>query len=126
MSLDRTGAYALTAYNNPSGATVHRINADGTVGAEVKQNASLDGGIYGHQIRGTPVNKTVVLVARGNAAAGGKPEDPGALKVYGFREGQLTNRASIAPNGGYGFGPRHLDFHPTLPPAYASLGNQTT
>ena len=124
MSLDRTGAYALTAYNNPSGATVHRINADGTVGAEVKQNASLDGGIYGHQIRVTPDNKSAVLVTRGNAAAGGKPEDPGALKVYGFREGQLTNRASIAPNGGYGFGPRHLDFHPSLPLAYLSLETQ--
>jgi 6-phosphogluconolactonase (cycloisomerase 2 family) len=124
MSLDRTGAYALTAYNNPSGATVHRINADGTVGEEVKQNASIDGGIYGHQIRVTPDNKSAVLVTRGNAAAGGKPEDPGALKVYGFQDGQLTNRASIAPNGGYGFGPRHLDFHPTLPLAYLSLETQ--
>ena len=124
MSLDRTGAYALTAYNNPSGATVHRINADGTVGEEMKQNASLDGGIYGHQIRVTPDNKAAVLVTRGNAAAGGKPEDPGALKVYAFKDGQLTNRASIAPNGGYGFGPRHLDFHPTLPLAYLSLETQ--
>jgi 6-phosphogluconolactonase (cycloisomerase 2 family) len=124
MSLDRTGAYALTAYNNPSGATVHRINVDGTVGEEVKQNASLDGGIYGHQIRVTPDNKAAVLVTRGNAAAGGKPEDPGALKVYGFKDGQLTNRASIARNGGYGFGPRHLDFHPTLPLAYLSLETQ--
>jgi 6-phosphogluconolactonase (cycloisomerase 2 family) len=124
MSLDRTGAYALTAYNNPSGATVHRINADGTVGEEVKQNASLDGGIYGHQIRVMPDNKAAVLVTRGNAAVGGKPEDPGALKVYAFKDGQLTNRASIAPNGGYGFGPRHLDFHPTLPLAYLSLETQ--
>jgi 6-phosphogluconolactonase (cycloisomerase 2 family) len=124
MSLDRTGAYALTAYNNPSGVTVHRINADGTVGEEVKQAASLDGGIYGHQIRVAPDNKVAVLVTRGNDAAGGKPEDPGALKVYGFNDGQLTNRASIAPNGGYGFGPRHLDFHPTLPLAYVSLERQ--
>src|SRR5262249_38291340 len=37
MSLDRTGAYALVAYNNPSSVSVHRINADGTVGAEVAQ-----------------------------------------------------------------------------------------
>jgi 6-phosphogluconolactonase (cycloisomerase 2 family) len=124
MSLDRTGAYALTAYNNPSGVTVHRINADGTVGEEVKQTAPLDGGIYGHQVRATPANNAVILVTRGNAAAAGKPEDPGALKVYGFKDGQLTNRASIAPNGGYGFGPRHLDFHPSLPLAYLSLETQ--
>jgi 6-phosphogluconolactonase len=124
MSLDRTGGYALTAYNNPSGVTVHRLNPDGTVGAEMKQQASLDGGIYGHQVRATPANNAVILVTRGNAAAGGKPEDPGALKVYAFKDGQLTNRASIAPNGGYGFGPRHLDFHPTLPLAYVSLETQ--
>jgi 6-phosphogluconolactonase (cycloisomerase 2 family) len=36
VSLDQTGAYALVAYNNPSGVTVHRIAADGTVGEEVK------------------------------------------------------------------------------------------
>jgi len=124
MSLDRTGAYALTAHNNPSGVTVHRINADGTVGEEVKQAASLDGGIYGHQVRAMPANNAVILVTRGNTAAGGKPEDPGALKVYAFKDGQLTNRASIAPNGGYGFGPRHFDFHPTLPLAYLSLETQ--
>jgi len=124
MSLDRASAYALTAYNNPSGVSVHRISADGTVGDEVKQDAALDGGIYGHQIRVTPDNKGAILVTRGNAAAGSKPEDPGALKVYGFKDGQLTNRASTAPNGGYGFGPRHLDFHPSLPLAYVSLETQ--
>jgi 6-phosphogluconolactonase len=124
MSLDRIGAYALVAYNNPSGVTVHRITADGTVGEEVKQASSLDGGIYGHQIRVTPANNAAVLVTRGNDAAAGKPEDPGALKVFAFKDGQLTNRASIAPNGGYGFGPRHLDFHPSLPLVYLSLERQ--
>jgi len=124
MSLDRTGAYALTAYNNPSGVTVHPINTDGTVGEEVKQTAALDGGIYGHQVRAMPSNNSFILVTRGNAATASKPEDPGALKVYAFKDGQLTNRASIAPNGGYGFGPRHLDFHPTLPLAYLSLETQ--
>jgi 6-phosphogluconolactonase (cycloisomerase 2 family) len=121
MSIDRTGAYALTAYNNPSGVTVHRINPDGTVGEEVKQAAALDGGIYGHQVRVTPANNAAILVTRGNDAAKGKPEDPGALKVFTFKDGQLANRASVAPGGGYGFGPRHLDFHPTLPIVYVSL-----
>jgi 6-phosphogluconolactonase len=103
---------------------VHRINTDGTVGEEVKQTAALDGGIYGHQVRVLPANNAVILVTRGNAATASKPEDPGALKVYAFKDGQLTNRASIAPNGGYGFGPRHLDFHPSLPLAYLSLETQ--
>jgi 6-phosphogluconolactonase len=120
MSLDRTGTYALVAYNNPSGVTVHRINADKTIGEEVKQAAPLDGGIFAHQIRVTPANDAAILVTRGNDAAGGKPEDPGALKVFSFKDGQLANRASIAPGDGYGFGPRHLDFHPNLPLVYVS------
>jgi 6-phosphogluconolactonase len=123
-SLDRSGAYALVAYNNPSGVTVHRINADGTVGEQVKQAAILDTGIFAHQIRTTPANDAAILVTRGNDAAAGKPEDPGALKVFSFREGQLANKASIAPGGGYGFGPRHLDFHPGLPLVYVSLERQ--
>ena len=36
----------------------------------------------------------------------------------------LTNAGSIAPNGGYGFGPRHLDFNPTQPWVYVSLERQ--
>jgi 6-phosphogluconolactonase (cycloisomerase 2 family) len=99
---------------------VHRINADGTVGEEVKQAASLDCGIFAHQIRVTPANDAAILVCRGNDAAKGRPEDPGALKLFGFKDGQLTNLASVAPNDGFGFGQRHLDFHPSLPLVYVS------
>jgi len=31
---------------------------------------------------------------------------------------------SVAPGGGYGFGPRHLDFHPSKPWVYVSLERQ--
>ncbi len=120
VTVDHTGRFALVAYNDPSNVTVHRINADGTVGDEVKQAAALDCGIFAHQIRVSPGNDTAILVCRGNDAAKGKLEDPGALKVFSFRDGQLANTMSVAPNGGYGFGPRHLDFHPTLPFIYVS------
>ena len=69
-------------------------------------------------------NRTAILVARGNNAAAGKPEDPGALKVYGFKDGALTNLASIAPGTGLGFGPRHLDFHPSEPWVFVSIERQ--
>jgi DNA-binding beta-propeller fold protein YncE len=69
----------------------------------------------------TPDNRVAVLGTRGNDAAGGKPEDPGALKIFNYKDGLLTNEVSVAPNGGYGFGPRHLDFHPTRPWVYVSL-----
>jgi 6-phosphogluconolactonase len=123
-SVDRSGGYLLTAYNDPSNVTVHRINGDGTLGEAERQSGQLDAGIYAHQIRTTPGNETAILVARGNNPAGGKPEDPGALKVFAFKRGVLTNLASIAPGSGLGFGPRHLDFHPTQPWVYVSIERQ--
>jgi 6-phosphogluconolactonase (cycloisomerase 2 family) len=124
LSVDRAGAFALVAYNNPSGVTVHRIGTDGRLGEEVQQAVAPDGGIYGHQVLASPDNRTVILVARGNDAAGGKPEDPGSLKVFAFQDGQLTLRQSVAPNGGRAFGPRHIDFHPRLPLVFVSLERQ--
>ena len=124
ISVDGAGEYALIAYNDPSSLTVFRIKPDGTLGELVRQTIAPDTGIYAHQIRTTPSNRTVTLVTRGNNPAGGKPEDPGALKVFAFKDGQLTKLQSLAPNNGYGFGPRHLDFHPTLPVLYVSLERQ--
>jgi 6-phosphogluconolactonase len=123
-SLDRSGAFLLTAYNDPSNLTVHRLNADGTIGAEVAQPNKLDTGIYAHQILAAPDNRTVLLVTRGNHAAAVRAEDPGAIKTFRFDNGVLTNLASIAPGNGLGFGPRHLDFHPTAPFAFVSIERQ--
>ncbi|MFZ2080839.1 MAG: beta-propeller fold lactonase family protein [Xanthobacteraceae bacterium] len=123
-SLDRSGGYLLTAYNDPSGLTVHRIGSDGTVGARVAQQPDLDTGIYAHQILATPSNRCVILVTRGNNSTASKPEDPGAIKTFDFDNGKLKNLASIAPGKGFGFGPRHLDFHPTNPWVLASIERQ--
>jgi 6-phosphogluconolactonase len=124
ISVDGTGEYVLTAYNDPSNVTVHHINRDGTLGDLVNQPVKPDVGIYAHQIRTTPSNRTAILVTRGNNAAGGKPEDPGALKIFGFSNGVLSKLASIAPGSGLGFGPRHLDFHPNGPFVFVSLERQ--
>jgi 6-phosphogluconolactonase (cycloisomerase 2 family) len=110
-TVDRGGRFLLIAYNVPSSVTVHRINPDATIGDEVIQQQKLDTGFYAHQLRVTPSGKTVVLVTRGNDPSPGHPEDPGAIKVFRFQDGQLFNLQSLAPrNDGYGFGPRHLDF----------------
>ena len=124
VCVDETGTYALVAYNNPSALTVHRINLDGSVGERVEQPGDLDFGIFAHQVRFTPDNRFVILVTRGNSASDGKPEDPGALKLFRFNDGVLTSAGSIAPGMGYGFGPRHLDFHPGKPWVYVSLERQ--
>jgi 6-phosphogluconolactonase len=124
VTVDIPGTHALTAYNNPSGITVHQIQPDGTVGAEIKPKAALDVGIYGHQVRVDPSNQTVILVTRGNGPTPTKPEDPGALKIFGYKDGMLANRLSIAPGGGFNFQSRHLDFHPSRPWIFLSLERQ--
>lgn len=110
ITVDATCRFLVTAYNLPSAISVHRINGDGSIGEEIAQ-PQLDTGIYGHQVRFTPSGRSVVLVARGNDARPGVPEDPGALKVFGFDDGKLSNLQSLAPGGnGLGFGARHVDF----------------
>jgi 6-phosphogluconolactonase len=123
-SVDRQGEFLLTAYNIPSHVTLHRLKADGSIGELVHQPAKLDTGIYAHQLLTTPSNQTAILVTRGNNAAPGKPEDPGALKLYDFKRGVFSDMDSIAPGTGHGFGPRHLDFHPAKPWVYISIERQ--
>jgi 6-phosphogluconolactonase len=124
ITVDISGTYVLTAHNDPSGVTVHRINPDGTVGPLVKQPPDLDVGVYAHQVRVDPSRKTVILVTRGNGPTASKPEDPGALRIFDYNDGVLANRAAIAPGGGYNFQPRHLDFHPTQPWIFLTLERQ--
>jgi 6-phosphogluconolactonase len=123
-SVDMSGQYLLTAYNAPSGLTVHGIKADGTIGERVEQAEKLDTGIFAHQIRVTPDNGHVILVTRGNNAPTDNPADPGSIKIFTFKDGMLKNLAAIAPGDGMHFGPRHLDFHPTQPWVYVSIESQ--
>ncbi len=121
---DASARHLLVAYNDPSGVSVHTINPDGTVGSEVPQSASLDVGIYAHQVRVLPGNNVVVLVTRGNEPTTTTKEDPGALKVFRYADGKLTNVTSIAPSQGIGFRSRHLDFHPTRSWVYLTVEAQ--
>ena len=124
ITTDIDSTHALVTYNVPSTVTVHRINADATMGEEVVQSPAPDFGIYAHQVRIAASNKRAIVVARGNDAGADKPEDPGALKLFDYADGKLRFKTSIAPDGGYGFGPRHVDFHPTAPWVYVSLERQ--
>jgi 6-phosphogluconolactonase (cycloisomerase 2 family) len=124
ISGDVPGRHLLVAYNDPSGISVHAINVDGSVGAEVPQANGLDVGIYAHQVRVLSSNRAVILVTRGNQPTATTPEDPGAVKVFRYDDGRLTNRASIAPGKGIGFRSRHLDVHPTRPWVFLTLESQ--
>ncbi len=124
VTTDIPGTHVLAAYNDPSGVTVHRIEPDGTIGSQVKEPPGLDVGIYGHQVRVDPSNEMVILMTRGNGPTPTKPEDPGALKLFGYKDGMLENRLSIAPGGGFNFQVRHLDFHPSRPWVFVTLERQ--
>ncbi len=121
MATDIPSEHVLVAFNNPSAIRVYRVNADFTPGAEVAQPGPIDAGIFAHQVRAALDNKQVILVTRGHDPAGGKPEEPGALMLWDFKDGVLSNQQKVAPGNGYGFGPRHLDFHPSEPWIYVSL-----
>ena len=119
------GTHVLSAFNNPSNITVHPINADGTVGPRVEQQATVDVGIYAHQVVVAPSNRIVIFPARGNDAKDDKPEDPGAIKVFRFDGGQLSNAQNIiGGRNGFDYRPRHVDFHPTKPWMYANIESQ--
>ena len=123
MTLDAPSRHALVVLL-PSAVVVHRIGADGRVAGEVPQQARPDLGATAHQILLAPSGDLAVLPVRGNDAADGRPEDPGSLAVFSYREGQLTPRQVLAPAGGFGFGPRHVAFHPSRPWMYMSIERQ--
>ena len=60
--------------------TVHRLEADGTIGDEVAQTGKPDFGIYAHQVRVTPGDKTLTLCSRGNDAAAANRKIPAISK----------------------------------------------
>jgi 6-phosphogluconolactonase (cycloisomerase 2 family) len=126
ICVEPQGQYVLSGHNLPRpGLTINPIAADGRLAPAVAQrHADLDFGIYPHQVMSTPSGRAAIIIDRGNDAAKGKPEDPGALRFYHLDRGQLSPFCAVAPNWGYGFGPRHLDFHPTQPWLYVSLERQ--
>lgn len=115
ISVDPAGHHLLIAYNQPSDLTVHKLNTDGSIGDPVVQRQPIDAGSYAHHVRVAPSGNFVVLSTRGSDATATTPEDPGALKVFQFSDGQLANEKSITNGNGMGFGPRHVDFHAAKP-----------
>lgn len=124
LTADGNAAHLLVAFSAPASLKVFKVNPDKTPGAMVEQPEPIEPGIYPHQVRMTPDNAQVILVARGHNPRNGKPEEPGCLKVFDYKDGRLSNEGSVEPNGGYGFGPRHLDFHPTSRWIYVALERQ--
>ena len=125
ITVDHRGEYLISAYSAPSGISAHRLHADGSIGDEIAQEVNVDVGFYAHAVRVMPSNRSVLLITRGNEpVAGIGTEDPGALYVYGFENGQLTPKQSVAPNHGVAYRVRHADFHPSGRWVYVDLEAQ--
>lgn len=124
VCVEPNGRYLAVAYNLPSSLTIHPIQPDGQVGPALAQAAQLDTGIFAHQVRFTRDGRYLLMITRGVNGTAQQSEKPGAIEVFGFDRGQLTQLQSIAPNAGLGFGPRHVDLHPTKPWVYALIERQ--
>jgi 6-phosphogluconolactonase len=124
ITTDMDGTHVIAAHNDPSRLTVYTILPSGELGAAVEQPSSLDFGIYGHQVRADPSGKTIDLMTRGNGPTATAAEDPGAIRIFGYKNGALSNLESVAPNKGFGYQVRHLDFHPSGKWAYVTLERQ--
>jgi 6-phosphogluconolactonase len=121
MCVDPEGRFVLNAHNFPQSAiTMHALNPNGSLGREIAPGKLLDYGIYPHQVLAFPSGKAALIVDRGNKPKESCGEEPGALRSFLVEDGALAQGKSVAPNGGYGFGPRHADFHPTKPWLYVS------
>jgi 6-phosphogluconolactonase (cycloisomerase 2 family) len=102
----------LVVYNLPAGVSCHAIDVDGVAGSATVQNPPPPLGAYPHQVRVLPSGEAAVVVVRGNHATAQRDEEPGALEFLAWRGGVLAPLGTVAPDGGFRFGPRHLDFHP--------------
>jgi 6-phosphogluconolactonase (cycloisomerase 2 family) len=114
VSTDTAGRYLLASVTDPNALAVYKLNADGTIGALMEQKPGLEFGHHPHQVRMDPSNRTIVLPTRGDPARSNNGKEvPGALKLFSFKDGVIANSQTIAPNGGYGYQIRHMDFHPS-------------
>jgi 6-phosphogluconolactonase len=115
VTTDIPGTHVMACLTDPANLTVYRIMPDGTIGSEVKPTGRLDFANHPHQVRIDPSNKTVILVTRGDVpdVNQNRPENPGALKLFSYKDGMLANTETINPKGGFGYQARHLDFHPS-------------
>ncbi|HEY4296913.1 MAG TPA: beta-propeller fold lactonase family protein [Paraburkholderia sp.] len=104
VTIDRAARHLLIAYGIPSVVEVWRLRADGTVEGRVSR---FECGHFAHQVLLDEARGLAIVVARGIDASAQRAESPGSLQVFDYHDGALTPRATVAPEDGYGFGPRN-------------------
>ena len=125
MAPDRTGTHLLCAYYQGGGAAVHRLRADGAVGApSLGWLATATGA---HAIATDRSNRFAFVphIARLNDNVLEPPKDnPGPNVIFQFKydaqTGTLTPNSPLRVEQAALLGPRHYCFHPTLDLVYFS------
>lgn len=124
IEIDPAGTHLFVSLLDPGTVLVYRLNADGTIGAEVDHAPRPEPGIFVHQARVTPDGGTLLVCTRGNDAAPGRAEDRGGIAIYRIADGHLTlhGKLEMPP----GAGPRHLDFSRDGTRAYVAMERGNT
>lgn len=132
VSLDNEEHHLLIAYNVPANVTVHCIDQDGKIGAQVEQQA-LEFGTTVHQARVTPHGNIAIVPACAHDTAG---TAAGSVGIFSYLDGHLAPLARMEADpkraaawqgvwlGAQGFSARHVDFHPTSPWMYLCVETQ--
>lgn len=124
VTVDPASRHVVVTFNHPSAVRVYAVAPDESVEGRVDELGPEDLGTYPHQSRVTADGKHLVVACRGYDASEDRDEQPGSLQIVSYRDGRLGRRRVVAPGGGYGFGPRDVDFHHALPWLYAALERQ--
>lgn len=122
-----TGCNRLAlAYNRPAAVTIHDLHNDG--GLVPQRRLLAEGtervGHFPHQVIPMPGSQDLLLTCRGDDASTANEENPGSLRVLRDEGRTLACVQAVAPNAGYGFGPRNCAFHPQGHMLYAVLERQ--
>jgi 6-phosphogluconolactonase (cycloisomerase 2 family) len=123
LAVNRAGNCLAVAYNDPSEVSIYRLDRAGKIepcGGALPAQV----GTYAHQARFAPNDYKVIVAARGNDATATRAEDAGSLEILQVTNGHLEYHGAVAPSGGMGFGPRHVDFHPNGKWMYVSVERQ--
>lgn len=119
---DRTDRLLVT-YNRSPGLSVHLLGRNGEIG--VAAATGLSPGLhYPHQVFVPPFGSEAVVVCRGSDRTAGTPERPGSLCRIEVDDGKIVERQVVAPNAGYGFGPRTAIYDDKAAMVYLSLERQ--
>lgn len=113
-TLDARGDRLLVAYNRPAALTVHPLDDEGR--PEAMQGPVADPAVVGHfphQVLPMPHDQGALLVCRGDDATPTQAENPGSLRVLEIDGKRMACTQTIAPQGGFGFGPRNAVFGPS-------------